>query len=112
MTSFYEKSVQDSVLGPMFTDELGEDMADEAWTEHVELLADFWLAQILGEDTYYGDFIGAHAKMPHIRRETYDIWLALFSATADEVYTPEVANVFKKKGKQFVMQFLNTDKRI
>lgn len=112
MTSFYEKTVQDGVLGPLFTDELGDDLADEAWVEHVELLADFWLAQLLGEDTYYGDFIGAHAKMPHIKRENYALWLKLFSAAADEVYAPDVAAVFKKKAKQFVSQFLTTEKQI
>lgn len=112
MTVFYEKAVEDDVLAPFFIDELGDDLEDEEWVEHVELLADFWLAILLGEDTYYGNFIGAHAKMPHIKKETYDRWLELFVVTADEVYTPDVATIFKKKGKQLVQQFLHTDKKI
>lgn len=112
MTSFYEKAIEDEMLAPFFVGELGEDLAEDEWIEHIELLADFWLAKILGQDTYYGNFIGAHAKMPHIRRETYDRWLELFSVAADEVYDPEVAAVFKKKGKQFTKQFLHTDKKI
>ena len=112
MRSFYEKAVEDDQLAPFFIGELGEDLEDQEWIEHIELLADFWLAKILGEDTYYGNFIGAHAKMPHIKRETYDRWLALFSVTADEVYAPEIAAVFKKKGLQFTKQFLTTNKKI
>jgi hemoglobin len=112
MTSFYEKAIEDDMLAPFFVGELGENLDDEEWIEHIELLADFWLAKILGEDTYYGNFIGAHAKMPHIKRETYDRWLDLFAVTADEVYPPEIAAVFKKKGLQFTRQFLTTDKNI
>lgn len=112
MRSFYEKVVEDDRLAPFFIGELGEDIEDEEWDEHIDLLADFWLAKILGHDTYYGNFIGAHAKMPHIRRADYDRWLILFAQTADEVYTPEIASVFKKKGKQFVAQFLTSTKKI
>lgn len=112
MRSFYEKAVEDERLAPFFIGELGEDLEDEEWVEHIELLADFWQAKILGHDTYYGNFIGAHAKMPHIKREDYDRWLTLFCVAAEEVYAPETATIFKKKGKQFVTQFLNTDKKI
>lgn len=112
MTAFYERAVADKMLAPFFIDELGEDLASEEWVEHIELLADFWLAKILGEDTYYGNFIGAHAKMPHIKRANYDRWLELFSVTVDEVYIPDIAAVFKKKGLQFTKQFLTTDKKI
>lgn len=112
MTSFYQKAVEDDMLAPFFIGELGEDLANEEWREHIELLADFWLAKILGENTYFGNVIGAHAKMPHIKRETYDRWLALFCTAADEVYTPDIAAIFKEKGFQFTQQFLTTDKKI
>jgi len=111
MTSFYEKAIVDEDLGPFFVNELGDDLEDEEWVEHIDLLADFWLAKILGEDTYYGNFIGAHVKMPHIQKENFVNWLNLFSQTADEVYTQEVAQRFKKKGHQFVQEFINS-KRI
>lgn len=112
MTSFYEKAIDDKVLAPFFIDEIGDNLADEDWIEHIELLADFWLAKILGENTYYGSFVGAHVKMSHLKRETFARWLELFSATADEVYVPDIAEVFKKKGEQFSKQFLNTKKKI
>jgi len=112
MTSFYEKAIEDQILAPFFIDEIGDDLTSQDWIEHIELLADFWLAKILGEDTYYGSFVGAHVKMPHLKKETFMRWLELFSQTADEVYVTDIADVFKKKGEQFSMQFLNTKKKI
>ena len=112
MSSFYEKAIKDEILSPFFIDEIGDDLSSEDWGEHIELLADFWLAKILGEDTYYGSFVGAHVKMPHLKQETFTRWLELFSQTADEIYVSELAEVFKKKGDQFSKQFLNTKKKI
>ncbi len=112
MTSFYEKAIDDKLLGPYFIHELGEDIRDEEWIDHIELLADFWLAKMLGEDTYYGNFVGAHVKMPHITKESFAQWLELFSQTTDEVYTSEIATKFKKKGVQFSKQFINSSKKI
>lgn len=112
MRSFYEKAIDDQILAPFFMDEIGDDLTSEDWDEHIELLADFWLAKILGENTYYGSFVGAHVKMPHLKEETFTRWLELFSKTADEVYIADIAEVFKKKGEQFSKQFLNTKKKI
>lgn len=107
MTLFYEKAIQDKVLGPFFIDEIGDDIADEDWIDHIELLADFWLAELLGEKTYKGNFIGAHVKLPHIQKETFTNWLKLFSATADEVYTAEISERFKKRGVLLSKQFID-----
>ena len=112
MTLFYEKAIHDQELGPFFINELGNDLTDEEWVDHIDLLADFWLAKILGEDTYYGNFIGAHVKMPHIKKTTFSQWVHLFSQTADEVYTPDIAELFKKKGVQFSNQFINSKKKV
>ena len=107
MTSFYEKAIEDEVLGPFFTNELGDDITDEDWIAHIDLLADFWLAELLGQDTYVGNFIGAHIKLPHIQKETFSSWLKLFSITADEVYVPELAERFKKHGILLSKKFIN-----
>ena len=112
MTSFYEKAIHDQELAPFFIDEIGDDLTDEDWIEHIELLADFWLAKMLGEDTYYGNFVGAHVKMPHIRKESFIQWVDLFSITADEVYVPDIATRFKKKGVQFSKEFMNSKKKV
>ncbi|HIP20350.1 MAG TPA: group III truncated hemoglobin [Sulfurimonas sp.] len=106
MTLFYEKALEDKVLGPFFVHELGDDMQDEEWLHHIDLLADFWLAQLNGEDTYYGNFIGAHVKMPVITPESFVSWIKLFSEAADEIYTPEIAIRFKKRGSELSKEFM------
>lgn len=112
MTSFYEKAIVDKLLGPYFTHELGEDLRNEDWIHHIDLLADFWLAKILGHNTYEGSFIGAHVKMPTITKESFERWVTLFSQTADEVYNSDIAKVFKKKAQQFSLEFQNSAKKL
>jgi hemoglobin len=112
MTVFYTKAMQDEVLAPYFIHELGDDMESEEWVEHIDLLADFWLAKILGEKTYKGNFIGAHIKLPQLSPESFTNWLFLFSQSADEVYCAELANVLKKKATEFSHQFLNSKLKI
>ena len=107
MTLFYTKAMRDEVLGPFFIHELGDDITDEDWVDHIELLADFWLAKLLGENTYYGNFIGAHIKLPLISRESFVSWIKLFSESADEVYIPKVSTRFKEKGILFSEQFIS-----
>ena len=108
MTEFYKKAIVDEDIGPFFVNELGNDLTSEDWIEHIDLLADFWLAKLLGKNTYIGNFIGAHIKLPHIQKESFSKWLELFSMTADEIYTPDISKLFKKKGIQFSKEFMNT----
>ena len=94
------------MLGPFFIHELGDDITNEEWEEHIELLADFWLAKLLGEKSYKGNLTGAHIKIPHIKRESFVRWIELFSASADEIYVSELSDRFKKKGILFSEQFM------
>lgn len=112
MRDFYENAILDPEIGHFFLNELGDNLDDEDWVEHIELLADFWLAMMLGEDTYYGNFIGAHVKLPRIFAQHLDIWLFLFAKSADAVYVPDIATAFKKKAHIFSKQFLTTSKKI
>ncbi|MEA1880059.1 MAG: group III truncated hemoglobin [Campylobacterota bacterium] len=106
MTLFYEKALQDPVLSPYFVLELGDDLTDDEWIHHIELLADFWLAKLLGENTYGGNFVGAHVNVPYINRESFVRWLELFSTTLDEVYISDVAKKFKTLGENMSEQFM------
>lgn len=106
MTLFYTRAIGDEVLGPFFIHQLGNDITNEDWTEHVELLADFWLAELLGEKTYKGNIYGAHIKVPHISRESFAKWIELFSASADDVYVPEISARLKEKGIHFSEEFI------
>lgn len=112
MTQFYKKALKDKRLSPFFIDEISDDITDEDWLHHIDLLADFWLTQLNGEDTYYGNFVGAHVKMTRIQPEDIDRWLELFKETLNTVYTEEVVTIFKKKALQLVKQFVNSKKNI
>lgn len=107
MTLFYQKAISDNHLGPFFIHQLGDDITNEDWTEHIELLADFWLAELLGEKTYKGNIYGAHIKVPHIKRESFATWIKLFSASADEVYVAHIATTFKQKGIALSREFID-----
>ena len=98
MSLFYKKAIRDKEIGPFFVNELGDDIGNEDWNEHIELLADFWLAVLLNEGPYWGNPSGAHFGIPNLKRESFMRWIELFSATADEVYVPYISARFKKKG--------------
>jgi len=106
MTVFYQKAILDEELSPFFIDELGDDVTSEEWEEHIELLADFWRAVLLNEGPYWGNASGAHFSMTGLKRETFMQWIKLFSATADEVYVPEISDQFKEKGVLLSEQFM------
>jgi len=107
MQTFYTRALQDRLLAPYFIDELGHDLQEDEWVEHIELLADFWLAKILKHDTYSGNFVGTHGRIPYIKREAFDRWLELFNRCVDEQYEPAIALRFKKKAKALTVEFLN-----
>ena len=110
MTSFYVKIIADEQLAHFFTNELGDNIKNEDWVEHIELLTEFWLAKLLGEHTYEGNVFGMRTRVQHIKRESFVRWMELFSVTLDEVYVEDVAHGFKEEAallsKQFI-KFLN-----
>lgn len=106
MTLFYKRAIADSELGPFFIHQLGDDIKNEDWIEHIELLADFWLAELLGLKTYKGNIYGAHIKVPHINRESFKKWIELFTTSADEVYVPDISNRLKERGMFFSEEFI------
>ena len=107
MRLFYEKAIKDEELASFFIDELGDDMTSQEWEEHIELLADFWLATLLNEGPYWGNPSGAHFSMTDLKRETFMQWIELFSITADEVYVSNVSDRFKEQGVLLSERFMS-----
>ena len=107
MTLFYKKAIVDEEIGPFFINELGNDITNEDWVEHIELLADFWRAILLNEGPYWGNPSGAHFGIPHLKRVSFMRWIELFSFTVDEVYVPEISARFKKEGILLAERFMN-----
>ncbi|QSZ41106.1 globin [Sulfurimonas aquatica] len=107
MTLFYKKTIADDMIGPFFIHELGPDITNEDWEYHIGLLVDFWMASLLDEGPYWGNPSGAHFGIAHLTRESFMRWIELFSATADEIYTPEISTRFKEEGVIFANRFMD-----
>ena len=78
--AFYRDAAMDDVLGPIF------ETAEVDWPAHIATLTDFWCWQLLGERSYDGNPLRAHAPV-HARSpfgpEHYERWLALFADAVD-----------------------------
>ncbi|WP_309499180.1 group III truncated hemoglobin [Sulfurovum sp.] len=109
---FYHKAMKDAQIGHFFILELGDDITSEDWTEHIDTLVNFWATVFLDDTLYYSDPYGPHFSIVGLQREDFTRWIELFSQSADQVYMPQMADLFKEKGifysKDF-MQRLNSD---
>ncbi len=86
---FYERSLADPVLGPIFRDAIHD------WEPHIKVVADFWSGVIHGTGRYK-----ANAYAPHMRLkfepEAFDHWLAVFeSAATDELAPPDAQTAIR-----------------
>lgn len=104
--SFYEKIVQDDIVGPYFTKALGSDLKNAKWHEHFRTLDNFWLLLMEGEEGYMGDPFGPHAFIGELYAETFDRWLEIFTEHVYEHFEPEIAEKFTKKGEILAMRFM------
>ena len=109
MTSFYEKAIHDDELAHFFRDEIGDDLSDEEWIEHIELLADFWLAKMLGEDTYYGNFVMSRCPISR-ERVMQDGWNC-FHRPQMKPICPRQPNALRRKPLNWSKSSLPVQKR-
>ena len=106
VTLFYAKVLKDEVVGPFFIEKLGDDMNNEKWVPHIELLTNFWASIALGDATYNGNPFGPHVNIANISREAFSRWLELFSQTVDIVYIPQIADQFKQRSSVIAGNFM------
>jgi hemoglobin len=103
---FYRRVLKDETVGPFFIAKLGEDMNNEHWKPHLELLVNFWSSIALGDNSYYGNPFAPHLSIGALKRETFEQWLKLFHETLDEVYEPEVSLLFKERSTIIAGNFM------
>ena len=89
--AFYARVRRDPELGPVF------EAAVEDWPEHLATLTDFWSSVMLSSGRYHGRPMQVHARLPTLRPEMFERWLALWGQTVGERFTPEVADQFRAK---------------
>ena len=91
--AFYGRALTDPIIGFLFTDVAKLDL--EA---HVPRIASFWETILLGARSYGGGAFGPHArlhgKVP-LREGHFARWLALWTATVDELFTGPRADLAK-----------------
>lgn len=104
---FYERALHDDKIGTIFLIEFGHDITNEEWTEHIELLVNFWDSVFLDETAYNGDPFGPHFTIVDLKRDHFKPWVDLFIVTANDLYVPDIAAIFKEKAEFYAKQFID-----
>ena len=81
---FYERSLVDPVLGPIFREAIHD------WEPHIKRVSDFWSGIVHGTGRYQGNAYAPHMKLK-FEPEAFDHWLAAFEFAANESLAPEDA---------------------
>ena len=86
---FYARVRRDEALGPIFDRVIGEN-----WDPHLEKMCAFWSSVMLTSGRYKGNPMLAHLRLKTVTEAHFARWLALFRATAAELFEPGFANAF------------------
>lgn len=90
--AFYDRVRADAEIGPLFNDAVHD------WPGHLERLVAFWSSVMLTSGRYKGSPMAAHLKhKAHITPAMFDRWLAIWTATTDELLTPAAAAALQAK---------------
>lgn len=106
VVKFYEKVMLDEKIGKFFTDILGKEISNEAWSEHIDLLCDFWESMLIGGSSYRGSPFTPHIGMQGLTDESFKQWLKIFFETLDEIYEKETSLKFKEVGTIMAQNFM------
>ncbi len=103
---FYTNIIKDKEVGPFFTDILGEDINNNTWQDHIELLCDFWCSMTLEHNSYRGSPFAPHATMTGLKKETFVRWLEILDETLDNIYEKETSEIFRQTGAIMSKNFM------
>ncbi len=106
VTLFYHGAMKDDQIGEYFILELGEDITNDEWARHIDILVDFWAKVFLDDPLYNSDPYGPHFTIVGLKKEDFTRWVELFSKAAHEVYTPQIAQLFEEKGVTYAQEFI------
>ncbi len=86
---FYGEIRNDDMLYPVFAKVIGDN-----WTPHLQRMVDFWSTAMLGSRSFQGNVYGKHMALAGIEPEHFRRWLALFEATAHDLFNAADADEF------------------
>lgn len=101
--AFYGRALQDPIIGWIFVDVARLDLE-----EHVPVIASFWETILLGAQSYSGGAFHPHAALHakvELRAGHFDRWLALWTATVDELFVGERAEQAKSHAHRVARAF-------
>jgi hemoglobin len=93
---FYGAIRRDPVLGPVFENAIAED----AWPKHLATMRRFWSSVMLTSGQYSGNPVAVHRAVEGLERPMFERWLALFEATAADLFAPDQAALFADKANR------------
>jgi hemoglobin len=96
---FYAKVRRDRELRPVFEAAI----STEEWPEHLATMRRFWSSVMLASAQYSGNPVSIHRAVPNLQRPMFGHWLALFEATAGELFVPDVAAQFTAKAHRIAV---------
>ena len=96
---FYGTVRQEPVLGPIFEAAI----APGEWPEHLATMHRFWSSVMLASGRYSGNPVSVHRDVANLQPPMFARWLALFEATARELFVPDLAAQFTAKANRIVV---------
>ncbi|MDB5233095.1 MAG: sec-independent protein translocase TatC [Hymenobacter sp.] len=97
--TFYSRVNEDALLRPVFND-----IAQVDWAAHLPTMYDFWSSVLLGTSRYKGRPMAKHFPLP-IKSEHFQQWLALFTASVDELFAGPQATDAKARAHSIGAMF-------
>ncbi|HIP51545.1 MAG TPA: group III truncated hemoglobin [Campylobacterales bacterium] len=104
--AFYVRVLNNEEINPYFIEALGNDLSDELWETHYQLLTDFWLMLMTGEKTYTRDPFEPHLYISRLTYDSFDTWLKLFKEELELHYTQKIVDKFHKKAAVLAKNFI------
>jgi hemoglobin len=93
---FYGAIRRDPVLGPVFENAI----AEGEWPTHLATMRRFWSSVMLTSGRYSGNPVAVHRAVQGLERPMFARWLALFEATAADLFAPDQAALFADKANR------------
>jgi len=106
VVKFYAAVLKDQIVGPFFIEKLGDNLGTFLWKEHIKLLTNFWASHMIGDATYKGNPFAPHSRLNGLSRETFEQWLKIFFEVIENLYEPEIAEMFKMKSTFIAGNFM------
>jgi hemoglobin len=92
-------------VSDVFVSKLGDDLKSDVWTEHIDILTNFWAMVALDDTEYKGNPLAMHMGLP-LKKEMFGTWLGMFFEVIDDFYEPEAGMVFKQRAEDIAHNFM------